>query len=367
MRMNDDTKVRQSLFPGSLFGIFFGTLLLMSGIHMGLLVLSDQMKWNKIVQVLIPIVYWVLVAAGLAFFMRWKVRNVYEKPLHRIAQASEKVANGDFSVYVPTVHTKEKFDYLDRMILDFDKMVEELGSVETLKTDFISNVSHEMKTPIAIIKNAAELLQSDSQITESNSEYIETIKDSADRLSQLITNILKLNKLEHQQITPDMEIYELSAQLSECILNYEDVWNKKELEIDVRIDEAAYIQADASLMEIVWNNLMSNAIKFTEKGGTITVYLSKDERCISVSFTDTGCGMSMESIRHIFDKFYQGDTSHVKEGNGLGLTLVKRVLELMNGKIDVSSTVGVGTTFKVTLPLAKKEANIVCREKTIIL
>lgn len=350
-------EVKQSMFPASLFITYLVTLLLMSGVHTGLIVLANELGWNELVQTIIPMIYWSIVAAGLTIFTRNKVRKVYEEPLHRIAKATEKVANGDFSVYVPTVHTREKYNYFDTMILDFDKMVEELGSVETLKTDFVSNVSHEMKTPIAVIKNTAELLQKRSTDGE-DLEYLETIVDASDRLSGLITNILRLNKLEHLQINPDMEVYELSAQLSGCILGYEDMWTKKDIDIDVQIDEAIYIEADASLMELVWNNLMSNAVKFTDKGGCITICQRKEEGSVYVSFADTGCGMSEESARHIFDKFYQGDTSHAKEGNGLGLALVKRVLELMQGRINVESSLGRGTTFTVVLPLAKKEDSL---------
>ena len=149
--------IKDSLFPVSLFAM--GVLLLMSGLHQGLVVLMNALEWNKIIQSVLPIVYWSVVAVGLTLFTRKKMKDTYEEPLHRLAEATEQVAGGDFSVYVPTIHTADKLDYLDVMILDFNKMVEELGSVETLKTDFISNVSHEMKTPIAIIKNYAELLQ----------------------------------------------------------------------------------------------------------------------------------------------------------------------------------------------------------------
>lgn len=358
MKKYDNTEVKQSLFPASLFAIYLVTVLIMSGVHTGLIVLANEMGWNDLTQTMIPIIYWSLVAAGLTLFTRWKIRKVYEEPLHRIADATQKVADGDFSVYVPTVHTGEKYDYLDVMILDFDRMVEELGSVETLKTDFISNVSHEMKTPIAVIKNAAELMHADASDEQECLEYSKTIMDAADRLSNLVTNILKLNKLEHQQINPDIEVYELSAQLSGCILNYEDMWEQKNLNIDVQIDEAVYIQADISLMELVWNNLMSNAVKFTDDGGTVTVSQRKDEQCVYVSFADTGCGMSEDCVKHVFDKFYQGDTSHAKEGNGLGLALAKRVLELMRGSVTVESSVGEGTTFTVMMPTAQKEDDL---------
>ena len=344
--------VKNSLFPLSLFGIFLGVLFLMSGIHVGLVVLMNSLGWNELLQTLVPMTYWGLVAMGLTFFTRKKMRDTYEEPLHRLAEGTRKVAEGDFSVYVPTVHTSSRLDYLDVMILDFNKMVEELGSVETLKTDFVSNVSHEMKTPIAVIKNYAELLQTDRGTEEERREYARNIEEAAVRLSTLISNILKLNKLENQSIDPDIEDYDLSGQLEMCILQYEDLWDEKELELEVDIEERVDVRADRSLMELVWNNLLSNAVKFTEPGGTVTIRQRTAEGQVEVSVTDTGCGMSQESIRHIFDKFYQGDTSHAREGNGLGLALVKRIIDLMNGEITVVSRPGQGSTFTVRLPAA---------------
>ncbi len=344
--------VKNSLFPLSLFGIFLGVLFLMSGIHVGLVVLMNSLGWNELLQTLVPMTYWGLVAMGLTFFTRKKMRDTYEEPLHRLAEGTRKVAEGDFSVYVPTVHTSSKLDYLDVMILDFNKMVEELGSVETLKTDFVSNVSHEMKTPIAVIKNYAELLQTDRGTEEERREYARNIEEAAARLSTLISNILKLNKLENQNIDPDIEDYDLSGQLEMCILQYEELWDEKELELEVDIEERVNVRADRSLMELVWNNLLSNAVKFTEPGGTVTIRQRTAEGQVEVSVTDTGCGMSQESIRHIFDKFYQGDTSHAREGNGLGLALVKRIIDLMNGEITVVSRPGQGSTFTVRLPAA---------------
>ncbi|HIV11947.1 MAG TPA: HAMP domain-containing histidine kinase [Candidatus Pullilachnospira stercoravium] len=344
--------VKNSLFPLSLFGIFLGVLFLMSGIHVGLVVLMNSLGWNELLQTLVPMTYWGLVAMGLTFFTRKKMRDTYEEPLHRLAEGTRKVAEGDFSVYVPTVHTSSRLDYLDVMILDFNKMVEELGSVETLKTDFVSNVSHEMKTPIAVIKNYAELLQTDRGTEEERREYARNIEEAAARLSTLISNILKLNKLENQSIDPDIEDYDLSGQLEMCILQYEELWDKKELELEVDIAERVNVRADRSLMELVWNNLLSNAVKFTEPGGTVTIRQRTAEGQVEVSVTDTGCGMSQESIRHIFDKFYQGDTSHAREGNGLGLALVKRIIDLMNGEITVVSRPGQGSTFTVRLPAA---------------
>ena len=310
----------------------------------------NTLELNGFIQTLIPTIYWTAVAAGLTLFTRKKVKDTYEEPLHRLADATQQVAGGDFSVYVPTIHTADRLDYLDVMILDFNKMVEELGSVETLKTDFVSNVSHEMKTPIAVIKNYAELLQMKNASDGEKAEYARNIEEAAGHLSALISNILKLNKLENQRIDPEIESYDLCGQLEECILQYEELWDEKELELEVDMEERAVIQADPSLMELVWNNLLSNAIKFTEQGGKVTVRQATEAEYVEVSVSDTGCGMSKESIRHIFDKFYQGDTSHSKEGNGLGLALVKRILVLMNGDIQVVSQEGKGSTFTVKLP-----------------
>lgn len=345
-------QVRESRFPPSLFAIYLGVLLLMSGVHTGLIVFLNKVEWNVVVQSIVPMVYWGMVAVALTLFTRRKIRAAYEEPMHKLAEATKKVANGDFSVYVSTLHTQDKWDYLDVMITDFNKMVEELGSIETLKTDFVSNVSHEMKTPIAIIKNYAELLKAEHMTEEQRKEYAENIEGAAVRLSNLISNILRLNKLENQRIVPERETYDVCRQLCECILQFEDAWDEKKIELETEIEDAAMVEADESLLELVWNNLLSNAIKFTEPGGTVAVKQTSDKKYVKISVSDTGCGMSRDSINHIFDKFYQGDTSHSKEGNGLGLALVKRVLELLDGDIQVSSEPGKRSSFLVTLPAA---------------
>lgn len=344
-------RIKERRFALSLFAIYWGVLLLMSGVHTGLIVLMDDLQWNAFAQSIAPMIYWGIVAAGITIYTRKRIKNTYEIPLHSMAEATGKVAKGDFSVYVPALHTADKLDYLDVMILDFNKMVEELGSIETLKTDFVSNVSHEMKTPIAVIKNCAEMLQMGQITEEAKVEYAETIENAAERLSNLISNILKLNKLENQSIMPELRDYDICRQLSECILQFEERWDEKELALETRIEDKAMVRADADLLELVWNNLISNAIKFTEKGGSVTISQTSDEDRMIVAVSDTGCGIAEENINHIFDKFYQGDTSHSKEGNGLGLAMVKRILELMDGDIQVVSEEGKGSTFTVTLPI----------------
>lgn len=341
---------RQNRFPPLLFAVFFGVLLLMSGLHIGLIVGMNKLGFGGLLQTIVAMGYWALVGLGLTLYTRRQIQQTYETPMKRLAEATTRVANGDFSVYVSTINTADNYDYLDIMILDFNKMVEELGSIETLKTDFVSNVSHEMKTPIATIKNYAELLQRGSIDDTTRKEYAEIIEQSAGKLSDLISNILRLNKLEHQRIIADKEYYDITRQLYDCILQFENVLDEKNLELEVTTEERTKVYADESLMELVWNNLLSNAVKFTEPGGTIKVQQQSTVDTVQIVISDTGCGMNAAQQKHIFDKFYQGDTSHSKDGNGLGLALVKRVLELMDGDVRVESTEGIGSSFIVTLP-----------------
>lgn len=351
-------KIKENLFPPSLFAIYLGVLLLMSGLHTGLIVFMNTVHWNELAQTIVPMVYWGIVAVGLTLFTRKKMKNTYEEPLHKMAEATKKVSEGDFSVYVPTIHAADKLDYLDIMIRDFNKMVEELGSIETLKTDFVSNVSHEMKTPIAIIKNYAQLLQTGNASEEQRREYAKGIEDAAARLSTLISNILRLNKLEHQRIIPKTEIYDVCRQLCDSVFLFEDAMEEKGIELEADMEDAALIKADASLMELVWNNLLSNAVKFTERGGSIFIRQTSDQDHVMIEVSDTGCGIGKESMHHIFDKFYQGDTSHTTEGNGLGLALVRRVLELVDGEIRITSEEGEGSTFLVTLSAAGTDSEL---------
>lgn len=354
---NTKKQVRESKFPSSMFLIIFVVLLLMSGIHTGLIVLMNTLKWNKIIQSIIPMLYWSVVAVGLVFYIRWKMQKTYDEPMKDLAKATYKVANGDFSVYVPVLHTADKEDYMDVMIRDFNRMVEELGSMETLKTDFFSNVSHEIKTPMAVIQNTGELLRNEDMTPKQRQEYVETIIGASKRLSNLITNILKLNKLEKQNISPDKQPYDVCAQLIECALQFESVWEEKNIEFIADVEDKGIIYADADLMNLVWNNLLSNAFKFTSNGGAVTLSQISTSEGTEVTITDTGQGMNGDTVKHIFDKFYQGDTSHATQGNGLGLALAQRVLQLMDCTITVVSKLGEGTAFTVGIPLRSQEKN----------
>lgn len=302
------------------------------------------------------IVYWAIVAGVYSLLATLNIRRKYEKPMKQLSKATRMVASGDFSAHLEPQHSEDRLNYLDVMCLDFNKMVEELSSIEILKNDFISNVSHEIKTPLAVIQNYATLLQSENLTDEQRSEYTDVIFSASEQLSELVTNILRLSKLENQAIRPAPEEYDVCRQLSDCIFNFADQLERKQIDFSAETEDRALALADESMVEIIWNNLLSNAIKFTEPGGKITLTQTSDQNHVIVSVQDSGCGMDAETIKHIFDKFYQGDPSHLQKGNGLGLALVKKVLDLIDGEITVESKLHKGTVFTVKIPKSGQEA-----------
>jgi len=274
-------------------------------------------------------------------------KQMVEKPVRQIMAALDQVMMGDFSVRIEPVKEFAGETGFNEIIRCLNKMTAELAGTETLRTDFIANVSHELKTPLAVMGNYATMLQKPGITEEDRIEYAKAISHSSRRLAALITNILKLNKLENQQIFPQPQEFDLGEQLCESLLVFEDAWERKCLEIETDIADDIRIRSDPELLSLVWNNLISNAVKFTPEGGTIGLSLKADETHVTVSVRDTGCGMTPETGKHIFEKFYQGDTSHATQGNGLGLALVKRVVDILNGEIGVQSVYGQGSTFTV--------------------
>lgn len=270
-----------------------------------------------------------------------------EKATKHIAKAARKVVEGDFSVKISPINRLGTDENFNEIIKCFNTMTEELAGVETLRTDFIANVSHEMKTPLAVMQNYGTLLQAPDLDEEKRIEYAKSITESSRRLAEMMTNILKLNRLEKQQIYPKTEEYDLGEQLCACLLNYETVWEKKNIEIEAEIAENVKMNTDSELLSLVWNNLFSNAFKFTPEDGKVSVSLKEENNCAVVKVRDSGCGMTSEVGAHIFEKFYQGDTSHATQGNGLGLALVKRVVDILQGEISVESELGKGSIFTV--------------------
>ncbi|MCM1439056.1 MAG: HAMP domain-containing histidine kinase [Roseburia sp.] len=269
-------------------------------------------------------------------------------PVDRILDATERIARGDFSVRLEIKHRVNDYDEFDYIAENLNKMAAELDKNEVLKSDFISNISHEIKTPLAVIRNYAEALKSDNLSSEERRGYADTLCAASERLTGLTVNILKLNKLENQQLTPEFSEVRLDVMLADCVLGFEDAIEKKNIILDCDLAEISLVTSP-SYLEIVWNNLLSNAVKFTPEGGKISVSLSEEEGKAAVTVRDTGCGISPETGGRIFDKFYQGDTSHSGEGNGLGLALVKKVIDVLGGEIYVESETGKGSAFTVKL------------------
>lgn len=268
-----------------------------------------------------------------------------QKPIRRIIKVVEKIMSGDFSARIP-LRGENSFNVIADYI---NKMAEELSGIETLRTDFVANVSHELKTPLSIIQNYGTMLQAPDLSEKDRMGYAKTITASSKRLADLITNILKLNRLENQQIFPEKRVYNLGEQLCECMLNFESAWEEKDIDINTDIEDGVLVSSDPELLSLVWNNLISNAVKFTDNGGTVSLSLKTEGELAVVEVSDTGCGISPEVGKHIFEKFYQGDTSHATKGNGLGLALIKRVADITGCEIAVASEVGKGSVFTVKL------------------
>lgn len=348
-----DQRIKKKIFPVSTFVIslvFFAVITTIQMKIIGNYIDYAEISYVATIEIL---GFWFLASILFTLFIGWQSKKKYAEPLEEIADAARVVAEGDFSVYLKPRHTRDKADCLDVLVQDFNRMVEELGSIETLKTDFFSNVSHEFKTPLSVIYSNAQILQR-QDLEGEQKECVDSIVYSSRKMSSLIRNMLKLNKLEKQTITPAVEVYDVCAQICECAVQFEESWEKKDLEFNAEMEERAFIKADPGLMELVWSNLISNAIKYNRDGGTIMISETSDEAYIRVSIADTGCGMDNDVISHIFDKFYQADESRASFGNGLGLALVKRVLELSDAFITVKSKPGKGSVFTVTLKKVKE-------------
>lgn len=294
------------------------------------------------------------IGCGIDAFRR---NRTIDRPLGRIMEAIQQISAGDFSVRLDENHKDFSQVGFREICLGVNELARELGSVETLRTDFIASVSHELKTPLAAVSNYAALLRAPNLPEEKRQEYVQAISDTTRRLADLVSNILKLNKLENQQIYPETRTFDLGEQLRESLLSFESLWESKNLDLACDIPDGVFVEADPELLRLVWANLFSNAIKFTPEGGAIGVKLTTDGAWASVGVSDTGCGMTREVGAHIFEKFYQGDPAHATKGNGLGLALVKRVVDITGGVITVQSAPGKGSTFTVRIGRKIDEAD----------
>lgn len=293
-----------------------------------------------VLSMLVPIV--VLVTLVNFLFTRFIYRY-----LDKISDAMQKVADGDYTVRLDA----EKDQPFRELYRNFNTMAEELGGVEMLKNDFINGYAHELRTPITSINGFAEMLLNDDGTLsrEEKRSYLEIIASESRRLADLAGNSLLMSRLDTQKIIPDKKPFSLDEQLRRCSILLSGQWTEKELDMTMDLDEAVYV-GDYDLMQHLWINLLTNAVKYTPKGGSITVTLKNEEKFIAVSVADTGKGIPPEDRERIFDKYYQTDKSHSKRGLGLGLAICRRIVQLCNGSLTVESEVGVGSTFTVKLP-----------------
>lgn len=321
--------------------LFITILSLDAGIKLDEENIGGAAKWTLIVVVVLSMVFTALE------YLRRKIQ--VDDPVSKITRAAEGMAEGDFSVRISVGGFSYAREELAEIAESINKMAEELGSTETLRQDFISNVSHEIRTPLAIIRSQAAMLAEGGLSEEERRECVDVISKTSAKLSELVGGILKLSKLENGRIQPQELSFDLSTLLAECILGFEEPIEEKELQLEVDIEEDVKAYSDPELISIVINNLLSNAIKFTDRGGSIGASLAmKNGECI-LKISDTGCGMSADVGKHIFDKFYQAEGSRSKEGYGLGLAMVRSVIDITGSAIAVSSRPGEGSVFTVRI------------------
>ena len=287
----------------------------------------------------------ILGTALTAFFSRYALN-----PIRRVIDATNRVAEGDYSMRINVRGVPE----LEELSQSFNKMTQALSSVETLRRDFINNFSHELKTPVVSILGFARLLKSETLTDEEREEYTDIIIAESSRLVTLSTNVLNLSKYETLEIVQDKNLFRLDEQIRRAVLLLEPHWSARNISIDLELDRAIF-EGNEDLTLQIWLNLVENAIKFSEMGGVIRILLKNTEGNMVVTVQDEGCGIDEDAVEHIFDRFYQADSSRASAGNGLGLTLVKRIVELCDGTIAVESKKWVGSTFTVHLNSMAKQ------------
>lgn len=275
------------------------------------------------------------------------VGRVIIRPVQNIGKAFQELSGGNFSV---KVSENEKIAEIREIARQFNAMTYDLSHIETLRTDFVVNVSHEIKTPISSIEGYATLLQNPNLSEEKRAYYVKKILDNSCRLSSLTSNMLLLSKLENQELVLKNKSFRLDEQIRKTILLLEDKWSEKNIQFDMELPIKMYYGSE-QLLGQVWSNIIGNAIKHSEKNGIIEIRIEDEQSAISVEIADHGEGMTPDVMKHVFEKFYQGDASRKTEGNGLGLPLAKRIIDICGGEICVQSEVGKGSVFTVRLPI----------------
>lgn len=305
------------------------------------------------------VIHTLLICASIASICTMVAIHRAYRPLRKINSAIAQVGRGDFSVQVDV---KSK-DEIGKIARNFNWMTRELGRIEYLRRDFVSSVSHEFKTPLAAVQGSARFLASlpQEKLTgEKLKKYTSVILEETNRMTLLCSNLLRLTRLEHQSAAENISSFSLDEQLRQTLLSLENQWDAKKLQLDVHLDETVICQGDNELLFQVWTNLLTNAIKFSNPGGILYLALETEGSKACVEIGDNGCGMNEETMHRLFEKFYQGDTSHQTEGSGLGLSIVKRIIDLHHGEISYQSALEKGTLCMVRIPLRHPGSQETC-------
>ena len=290
-----------------------------------------------------------IVAIAVGTLVTIIISKTVLKPLQQVINATKEIGQGNFNYTIPETNLiNNKKTEITELISSFNVMTQQLASIELFKNDFINNFSHEFKTPISSIIGFAEELERDDITKEERKLYLSIIISESKRLANLSSNILLLTKLENQMIITNKKTFSLDEQIRNTILMMQDDWKNKNVNLELSLEAVEYY-GNPELIKQIWINLINNAIKFTDENGTIKINLKTDDTKIIVVIEDNGIGMEQEIIKHIFDKFYQGDASRATKGKGLGLSLVKKIVDLSKGTIEVKSKIDQGTTFTIYL------------------
>lgn len=306
------------------------------------LLFNRVFKWQWHVPLILELVG---VCLLVGILVTSQLSKLFFNPIKKLRSAMDQVAEGDFSVRLEERSTSKE---ILEIYTGFNLMANELNATEILQSDFVSNVSHEFKTPINAIEGYSTLLQGGENLDADQRQYVDKILFNTQRLSSLVGSILLLSKLESQQIPSNQAEYRLDEQIRQSIVALEPVWEKKAVEFDVELERASY-WGNEPMMRHVWDNLLSNAVKFSPDGSTVRIRMVQKQKKLVITVEDEGPGLTEEAQKHIYDKFYQADTSHKEEGNGLGLALVKRILAIEKGQITAENRKEVGCRFTVTL------------------
>lgn len=301
----------------------------------------------------IHLIGYIVLTYSLFFVVLYSIiqRSAITIPVLHIREQLQRISEGDFETELPKEKTLFDISEFNPIIEDLNKTTRELRLNNSTNIDFINNVSHEFKTPLAVIQNYTKLLQNENLNSEQRAEYIKIVNNSIDELNTLVSNALKLNRLEHQSIFPNKISFDLSEQIVEAVLNFENMIEEKKIDLKLELEENIIVSSEKELTSHIWLNIISNAIKFTDCGGSISIKTMKLDDCAVVTISDNGCGIAKEDKPFIFDKYYRGSTDVSSKGNGLGLSLTKRICDALGINISFESEFGKGTTFVISFDL----------------